>query len=126
LSRIKYNVYLKAITTTGETYMSGILVMSMILSVAGGELPYTSDTYLLCPRERVRDTDTVFTMPHYDLASWEATAAKLRDRVLLGNGLYPMPEKTPLNANVFDETEQDGYKVAKVHFEAWPGFFSHR
>ena len=102
--------------------MSGMLVMCMMLSAVGGELPHASDMSLLCPRERVRDTDTVFTMPHYDLASWEATAAKLRNRILLGSGLYPLPEKTPLNANVFDETEQDGYKVAKVHFEAWPGF----
>ncbi len=31
--------------------MSGILVMSMILSVIGGELPHTSDTYLFYPRE---------------------------------------------------------------------------
>lgn len=72
--------------------------------------------------ERQRGTNTVFTMPRYELASWEATADTLRDRILLGCGLYPLPEKTPLKANVFDETEQDGYKVAKVHFEAWPGF----
>ena len=72
--------------------------------------------------ERLRGTNTVFTMPHYDLASWEATADKLRDRILLGCGLYPIPEKTPLKVTIFDETEQDGYKVAKVHFEAWPGF----
>lgn len=208
--------------------MSGILVMSMILSVIGGELPHTSDTYLFYPRElgvtqpeivsgiyalwvcaaqnadsfveaqgvrhelkpgrtkdrnddqvwkrlgeatvkdgnlqiscgadismiaiskkegfnpekavvnlralplpkavrdmraeQMRGTNTVFTMPHYDLPTWEATAAKLRDRLLLGCGLYPLPERTPLNPRVFDETEQDGYKVAKVHFEAWPGF----
>ncbi len=74
--------------------------------------------------ETVRDTDTVFTMPHYTQENWEAKAALLRMRILLGSGLYPLPEKTPLNAKVFDESAQDGYTVAKVHFEPWPGFLA--
>ncbi len=72
----------------------------------------------------VRDTNTVFTMPHYTKETWEAKAALLRLRLLLGSGLYPLPEKTPLNAKIFDETAQDGYTVAKVHFEPWPGFLA--
>ena len=74
--------------------------------------------------EIVRDTDTVFTMPHYTKENWEAKAASLRMRILLGSGLYPLPEKTPLNAKVFDESAQDGYTVSKVHFEPWPGFLA--
>ncbi|MCK5861547.1 MAG: acetylxylan esterase, partial [Candidatus Hydrogenedentes bacterium] len=70
-----------------------------------------------------RGTNTVFTLPHYtDLESWETTADKLRMRILLGSGLYPMPEKTPLNTQVFDEVAYADYRVAKVHFEASPGF----
>lgn len=74
--------------------------------------------------EVVRDTNTVFTMPHYTKERWEAKAALLRMRILLGSGLYPLPAKTPLNAKVFDESVQDGYTVAKVHFEPWPGFLA--
>lgn len=74
--------------------------------------------------EVVRDTNTVFVMPHYSKEAWETKAALLRLRLLLGSGLYPLPEKTPLNAEVFDETVQDGYKVSKVHFEPWPGFLA--
>lgn len=74
-------------------------------------------------RARVaRHTDTVFTMPHFDdLAAWEPLAERLRRRVLLSSGLWPLPEKTPLNAQVFDQVEREGYRVAKVHFEARPG-----
>lgn len=71
----------------------------------------------------VRHTDTVFTMPHYDsLDAWEPNAGRLRRRILLSSGLLPLPERTPLNAAVFDRIERDGYSVEKVHFEAWPGF----
>lgn len=70
-----------------------------------------------------RDTDTVYTMPHYATrAAWEEKAAQLRRRVLASSGLWPLPEKTPLNAKVFDKFEGDGFTVEKVHFEAWPGF----
>lgn len=71
-----------------------------------------------------RDTNTVFTMPRYTKETWEAKASLLRMRILLGSGLYPLPEKTPLNAKVFDESVQDGYTVSKVHFEPWPGFLA--
>lgn len=74
--------------------------------------------------ETMRDTDTVFTMPRYTKEDWEAKAGLLRTRILLGSGLYPMPEKTPLNAKVFDETAYDGYTVSKVQFEPWPGFLA--
>lgn len=74
--------------------------------------------------EIVRDTNTVFTMPRYTKESWEAKADLLRMRILLGSGLYPLPEKTPLNVKVFDESVQDGYTVSKVHFEPWPGFLA--
>ncbi len=72
---------------------------------------------------RERETNTVFTMPRYEtLEAWEETAALLRKRILLGSGLYPLPEKTPLNARVFDETVYEDFAVSKVYFEAWPGF----
>ncbi len=70
-----------------------------------------------------RETNTVFTMPHFESReAWEAGAAVWRRRILLGAGLYPPPEKTPLKARIFDETTYDDYAVSKVHFEAWPGF----
>lgn len=75
--------------------------------------------------DRVRHTDTVFTMPRFDsLEAWEAAAARLRRRLLLSSGLVPMPEETPLNAKIFDRIEHDDYSVEKVHFEVRPGFLA--
>jgi len=73
--------------------------------------------------ETVRHTDTVYTMPEFaSREDWEAFAARLRQRILLSSGLVPLPERNPLNANIFGRITRDDYAVEKVHFEARPGF----
>ncbi len=54
---------------------------------------------------------------------WRRYAENLRQHVLVSTGLYPMPEKTALNARVFDRIEREEYTVEKVYFESYPGFF---
>lgn len=44
-----------------------------------------------------RHTDTVYTMPGYtSLEEWTTVTAKIRKRMLLACGLWPMPENPPL------------------------------
>ena len=70
-----------------------------------------------------KHTNTVFTMPEFASREvWEASAAKLRKRILLSSGLWPLPEKTPLHAQVTDELDQGDYTVSKVVFQAYPWF----
>ena len=71
----------------------------------------------------VRDTETVFEMTTFkDRAEWDDYAKKLRLRILVACGLWPEPERTPLNARVFDTIDHSDYTVSKVHFEAFPGY----
>ncbi len=71
----------------------------------------------------IRDTDTDFApRPFASREEWDAYAASLRHRILVSCGLWPEPERTPLNAKIFDTIERDGYSISKVHFEASPGF----
>ncbi len=56
------------------------------------------------------------------LEEWEERAELLRRRVLVSNGLYPLPERTPLNAVVHGKFERDGCTIEKVYFESVPGF----
>ncbi len=56
-------------------------------------------------------------------AAWEARANELRRRVLLATGLWPMPERTPLNPVIHGKVERDGFTVEKVYFESIPGHF---
>lgn len=55
--------------------------------------------------------------------AWEARAALIRQGILEGSELWPLPEKTPLNAIVRDKKEMNGYSVENVAFESSPGFF---
>lgn len=74
--------------------------------------------------QHARHTDTIFTMPEFKtVAEWEAYAATLRKQVALSSGLYPFPEKTPLNAQVTDKVTHDDYTVEKVKIEAYPGYY---
>jgi len=74
--------------------------------------------------DRVRHTDTVYTMPEFEsVAAWEDYAEDLRKRILISSGLYPLPERTPLNAKISGRVQLDDYSVEKVRIEAWPGFY---
>lgn len=56
-------------------------------------------------------------------AAWEQRQAELKHRVQVAVGLYPMPEKTPLNAVIHGKVQRDGFTVEKVYFESLPGHF---
>ena len=55
--------------------------------------------------------------------AWESRSEELKLRLLVANGLWPMPEKTPLNAFVHGKVKRPGFTVEKVYFESIPGFF---
>ncbi len=56
-------------------------------------------------------------------AEWEQRKADLKLRVQIATGLYPMPEKTPLNTVIHGKVQRDGFTVEKVYFESLPGHF---
>jgi dienelactone hydrolase len=56
-------------------------------------------------------------------ADWEKRANEIRQQILVSAGLWPMPEKTPLNASVFGKIAHEDYTVEKVYFQSLPGFF---
>ncbi|MDA7864670.1 acetylxylan esterase [bacterium] len=56
-------------------------------------------------------------------AQWYERSEQLRRRVLVSTGLWPMPEKPPLEAVVFDKTQRKGFTVEKVYFQSLPGHY---
>jgi dienelactone hydrolase len=56
-------------------------------------------------------------------AEWKTRRAEIQRQVLVAAGLYPMPEKSPLNAVIHGRIEKDDYTVEKVSFESLPGHF---
>ena len=72
----------------------------------------------------VRSGDTHFTFPRYNtLAEWEARAQWLREHISIVLGLWPLPDKVPLNARITGSIEYADYVMDKVYFESWPGFY---
>lgn len=62
--------------------------------------------------------------PHFkDKADWERRAGALRTQVLVAEGLWPMPERTPLNPVVHGKIDRDGYTIEKVFFTSLPGHY---
>jgi dienelactone hydrolase len=55
--------------------------------------------------------------------AWKAHADYVRAHVLTSAGLLPMPEKTPLEPVIFDEVARADYRVSKVYFQSFPGFY---
>jgi dienelactone hydrolase len=56
-------------------------------------------------------------------AAWEARAADLKRRVLISTGMWPLPERTPLNPVIHGKVERPGFTVEKVYFEGVPNHF---
>ena len=57
------------------------------------------------------------------LKAWEKRAAQLRRRILVANGLFPLPKRTPLNAVIHGRVKRPGFTAQKVYFESMPGFY---
>lgn len=55
--------------------------------------------------------------------AWEARRKQLREQLLVANGLWPLPEKTPLNATIHGKIEREGYTIEKVFFASMPGHY---
>ena len=64
-----------------------------------------------------------FAKSYHDVAEWEARAKNLREGILCGAELWPLPTKTPLNPIIRDKREYAGYTVGNVAFESLPGVF---
>lgn len=54
---------------------------------------------------------------------WAKRAERVRRQILISQGLWPMPEKTPLNPVIHGKVDRGEYTVEKVYFESVPGFF---
>jgi dienelactone hydrolase len=75
-------------------------------------------------RLEVRTLDTPRTPAKFkSRAQWEKRAGELRHQILAASGLWPMPVKGPLNAQVFDRIEGERFTLEKVYFESYLHFF---
>lgn len=96
------------------------IATSLLLSLSYAVFAQAQDSR----NTNVITSDTHFVPPVFETkAEWETRAAHLRKQIQFAAGLLPMPEKHPLNAQVFGRIERKGYTVEKVLLETMPGFY---
>ena len=84
-------------------------------------LPLVAEDSRLAPP---KDLNGYFPFtPPASLDEWEERKQWVRRQILVSQGLWPMPSKTPLNAVIHGRIEREGYSVEKVYFESVPGFY---
>ena len=70
----------------------------------------------------LNDSDYFFTVPATK-EEWEARRKAVREQVLVATGLWPLPEKTPLNPVIHGKIDRDEYTIEKVFFASMPGHY---
>jgi len=58
-----------------------------------------------------------------NLEEWQDRASRIRQQILTGARLNPLPERTPLRSVIHRKRTYDGYTVESAAFESRPGFF---
>ncbi len=116
--------------TTLSFIHRGWLVLALLVSTATGiraEAPRALPAGQLPKDARLqplKDLNGYFPFtPPTSKADWDKRAERVRRQILVSQGLWPMPTKTPLNAVVHGKIDRDEYSVEKVYFESAPGFF---
>lgn len=72
-----------------------------------------------------RHTGTVYPITRFNSRDEvDARREELRFNLRMAAGLYPWPQKTPLNVKREMVGEYEGYSVEKIMFESYPGFWS--
>ena len=72
----------------------------------------------------LKDLNGYFPFPApKSVQAWEPRRELVRRQLLVSQGLWPMPTKSPLNAVIHGKIDQGEYTIEKVYFESAPGFF---
>ncbi|HEX3724882.1 MAG TPA: alpha/beta hydrolase family protein, partial [Pirellulales bacterium] len=108
-------------------FVVGILLWGLTVAVLRAEVPRVLPAGQLPKDKRLgplKDLDGYFPFtPSKTKEAWAARADEVRRRILVANGLWPMPAKTPANAVVHGKVEREGYTVERVILESYPGHF---
>lgn len=98
--------------------MIGVLILMSSLSMAADA---SQDARFA--EDYSKDHPHAFKAEFPDRAAWETRADFLRHQALVAQGLWPMPQKSPLHAVIHGKIERDQYTIEKVYFASMPGHY---
>jgi hypothetical protein len=73
--------------------------------------------------EAAKEQLAKFAKSYSSLDEWKARAKRIREGILRGTELLPLPKKSALNPIIHSKREYDGYTVENVAFGSLPGVF---
>ena len=73
--------------------------------------------------EQAKEQLARFASTYSNQSGWQQRAQRIREGILQGAELSPLPKKCPLNPIVHSKREYKGYSVENVAFESLPGVF---
>ena len=102
-------------------------IMMFFIMLSGCQQPGEDNSYLrmdhLLTEEEAVEELKEFKSNFKDIEQWEARAKVIREGILKGTELFPLPEKTPLKPVFRNKREYNGYTVENVAIESLPGVF---
>jgi len=73
--------------------------------------------------EQAKEQLAKFAASYSNLDEWKSRAANIREGILRGAELLPLPKKCPLNPIIHSKREYTDYTVENAAFESLPGVF---
>ena len=98
------------------------LIILLLMGCENGKKPkHSREEYKLeeAGKMELRKLESMYS----NKEQWEARKIVLREEILKGINLFPLPLKTPMNAVLRAKRIYDGYSVENVYFESIPGYY---
>ena len=101
------------------------LFLSLILIASAAQ---SAEKVTLCRGHWHSEADAVkqlarMAATYKNLAQWKQRATAVRQQILTGSKLSPLPKRTPLKPIIKNKRTYKGYTVEAAVFEARPGYF---
>src|SRR5262245_17244164 len=97
---------------------AGLMLFGTWFAVAAADEPtkVPADSRLGPPKEldpRFDAKKQFLWTPPTSKEAWEKRRQDVREQLLVANGLWPMPQKTPLKPVIHGKIEREGYTIEK-------------
>jgi uncharacterized protein len=97
-----------------------LLALGATTSVLAADLPLKEPRLT---EEQAREQLASFASTWHTRAEWEARARNIREGILRGANLVPLPARCDLKPIIWGRQMRRGYTIENVAFESLPGFF---
>lgn len=108
-----------------ETYVAAIVVLLSLSNIvmAQGAAERRHQLFIDGLKKTAADISDHALAGIETFDDWKAARPKLRQEFLYTMGLAPLPNRTPLNAEIAGTLTRSGYSIEKIVFQSMPGLY---